>query len=58
MPNMRYAKVSHVMYQSCLISDILNINKFQESKTANANDSKCQYLQASIILEIRNVKIQ
>ena len=32
--------------------------KFQEWKTANANDSKHQYLQVSIILEIRNVKFQ
>ncbi len=55
---MRYAKVSHVMYQAYFISDMLNINYSKSQKTANANDSKHQYLQVSIILEIRNVKFQ
>ena len=47
--------------QSCDVSSMFYIRHaedelFQESETANANYSKHQYLQVSIILEIRNVK--
>ena len=30
--SMRYAKVSHVLYQSCFISEMLNINKSKNQK--------------------------
>ena len=46
IPNMRYAKVSHVMYQSCFISDLLNTNNSKNQKRLMPmipNISACKY---------------
>ena len=46
IPNMRYAKASHVMYQSCFISDLLNTNNSKNQKRLMPmipNISACKY---------------
>ena len=70
---MRYARVSHVMYQSCFISDMLNINNSKNQKQlmpiiqisipASVNhfgDQKCQISIMSmwIVLSINNSMYQ
>ena len=59
---MRYAKVSHVLYQSCFISDMLNINNSKNQKQLmpiipNINKCKCQSFCRSEMSTFKNVKL-
>ena len=59
---MRYAKVSHVIYQSCLISDMLNMNNSKNQKQLmpiipNINTCKCQSFWRSEMSSYNNVNV-
>ena len=62
IPNMRYVKVSHAMYQSCLISDMLNANNSKDEKwlmsmIQNINTCKCQLFWRSEMSSFNNVNV-
>ena len=59
---MRYTKVSHVMYQSWFISDMLNINNSKNQKQLmpiipNINTCKCQSFWRSEMSSFNNVNV-
>ena len=60
--SMRYAKVSHVLYQSCFISDMLNMNNSKNQKQLmpiipNINNCKCQSFWRSEMSNFNNVNV-
>ena len=62
IPNMRYAKVSHAMYQSCFISDMLNTNNSKDEKwlmsmIPNINTCKCQSFWRSEMSSFNNANV-
>ena len=62
IPNIRYAKASHVMYQSCIISHMLNMNNSKNQKQLmpmipNINTCKCQSFWRSEMSSFNNVNV-
>ena len=62
IPNMRYAKVNHVIYQSCSISDMWNMNNSKNQKwlmpmIPNINTCKCQSFWRSEMSSFNNFNV-